>query len=205
MTPPFRAFVAALAIAGCVSVLPEAGPAGARYQVTDIAFAEAGPPRVAWTLGVEEPDATLAFNTAKIALARAPARIEYYAGGEWVDRAPRLFGAALVRSFENSGRITGVGSRITLPISTFVLQTDIRRLMVVQEDGAAIAEAAVFARLTNGRSVVYAARLFEAQEPVAGDNAGAAATALNAALARVQRDLVEWTFAEADRAAARPQ
>lgn len=198
---PFVA-AAALLLASCVSVLPDAPPASARYQVTDVTIEGEPAGSVSWTLGVEDPDATLAFNTSKIALSREPARIEYYAGGEWVDRAPRLFGAALVRSFENTGAIRGVGSRVTLPVSTYVLQTDIRKLTIMHQDGKKTADAAVFARLTNGRSVVYASKLFSASEPVSADNAGAAATALNAGLEKIQRDLVEWTIAEAEKASA---
>lgn len=193
--------IAALALSACVSVLPEAAPASARYQVTDISPDAAGRAPVEWTLAIEDPDATLAFNTTKIALSRAPARVEYYAGGEWVDRAPRLLGAALVRSFENTGAVRGVGNRVTLPISTYVLQTDIRRLMVAH-DGELTAEAAVFARLTNGRSVIHASKLFTASEPVRADNAGAAAAALNAGLERIQREIVDWTFGEAATATA---
>ena len=193
---------AALLLASCVSVLPEAAPASARYQITDVTATGADRTPVQWTLGVEEPDATLAFNTAKIALSREPARVEYYAGGEWVDRAPRLFGAALVRSFENTGAIKGVGSRVTLPISTFILQTDIRTLTITHQGGALTADIQIFARLLNGRSTIRASKLFTASTPVAADNAGAAGTALNAGLAAIQRELVEWTIAEADRAAA---
>lgn len=188
---------AALALSACVSVLPEATPASARYQVTDVTPVGADRAAVKWTLGVEEPEATLAFNTAKIALSREPARIEYYAGGEWVDRAPRLFGAALVRSFENTGAIRGVGSRVTLPVSTFVLQTDIRKLTVAHQDGSRTAEIAIFARLTNGRSAVHAARLFTASQSVGADNAGAAAAALNAGLENIQQDILDWTFEQA--------
>ncbi len=195
---------AALFLSACVSVLPDAAPASARFQVTDVEIAPLSSAPVEWTLGIEEPDATLAFNTAKIALTREPARIEYYAGGEWVDRAPRLFGAALVRSFENSARITGVGSRVTLPISDYALQTDVRKL-TIDHDGELTAEAAIFARLTNGRSVIHASKLFTASEPVRADNAGAAATALNEALSAIQRQLVDWTIAEAERAGAAKQ
>jgi cholesterol transport system auxiliary component len=169
-----------------------------RYTVSDVAVESAGAP-VAWTLGVEEPDATLAYNTAKIALTRAPGRIEYYAGGEWVDRAPRLFGIALVRSFENSGAIKGVGSRLTLPVSTYVLQTDVRRLGVVHGGAEKRAEVAIFARLTNGRSAIHASKLFAASEPVASDNATAAALALDKGLSAVQREIVAWTLEEAGR------
>jgi cholesterol transport system auxiliary component len=194
--------VALLSLSACVSVLPDAPPASARYQVTDVTIDAAGRAPAAWTLAVEDPEATLAFNTAKIALSREPARIEYYAGGEWIDRAPRLLGTALVRSFENTGAIKGVGSRVTLPLSTFALQTDVRKLTITHQSGAMTADVAIFARLTNGRSAVYASKLFMASEPVAADNAGAAATALNAGLEKIQRELVAWTLDEAERAAA---
>lgn len=200
-----RILLAAVAflLQACVSVLPEAAPPSARYQVTDVAVDSAAPAPVSWTLAIEEPDATLAFNTAKIAISREPARIEYYASGQWVDRAPRLFGAALLRSFENTGVIRGVGNRVSLPVSTFVLQTDIRKLTIAKADGADIAQVAVFARLTNGRSAIYASRLFSASEPLAQDNGGAAATALNLGLQKVQREIVEWTIAEAETAGRR--
>ncbi len=192
----------ALTLSACVSVLPEAAPPSARYTVSDVTVETLSAP-VAWTLGVEEPDATLAYNTAKIALTRGPGRIEYYSGGEWVDRAPRLFGIALVRSFENTGAIKGVGSRLTLPVSTYVLQTDVRRLGVVHGGGEKRAEVTVFARLTNGRSAIHASKLFSAVEPVAADNPQAAAAALDAGLSAIQREVVAWTLEEAGRAPAK--
>jgi len=188
-----------LMMQACVSVLPEAPPPSARYEVSDVADAASARAPVNWTLGVEAPDATLAFNSAKIALSREPARIEYYAGGEWVDRAPRLFAVALTRSFENTGLIRGVGNRIALPVSDYVLQTDIRNLSVEHRGGKLIAKTAVFARLTNGRSIVYASKLFTADAPVNADNAGAAAIALNEGLRQIQREIVDWTFSEAPR------
>lgn len=191
----------AAALSACVSVLPEAAPASARFTVSDVQVETAAAP-VSWTLGVEEPEATLAYNSAKIALSRAPGRIEYYAGGEWVDRAPRLFGVALVRSFENTGAIRGVGSRLTLPVSTYILQTDVRKLGVRMTNGERVAEVEVFARLTNGRSAIHASRLFSAAEPASGDSGSAAAAALDAGLSAIQRDIIAWTLEEAERAGA---
>lgn len=192
----------AFALSACVSVLPEAAPPSARYTVSDVVVETTTVP-VSWTLGVEEPDATLAYNSAKIALSRAPGRIEYYSGGEWVDRAPRLFGVALVRSFENTGAIKGVGSRLTLPVSTYVLQTDVRRLGVVHGGAEKRAEVTVFARLTNGRSAIHASKLFSAVESVNADTPAAAAAALDAGLSAVQREIVAWTLDEAGRAPAK--
>lgn len=198
---PIPLFLAA-ALSACVSVLPDAAPPSARFTVSDITVETAAAP-AAWTLGVEEPDATLAYNSAKIAISRAPGRIEYYAGGEWVDRAPRLFGVALVRSFENTGAIKGVGSRLTLPVSDYVLQADIRRLGVTHGGGEKQAEVAVFARLTNGRSVIHSSKLFASTQPVAADTPAAAAAALDAGLSAVQREIVAWTLEEAGRASAK--
>ncbi len=198
---PLLAALAA-ALSSCVSVLPDAPPPSARYTVSDVTIETAAAP-VSWTLGVEEPAATLAYDSAKIALSRAPGRIEYYAGGEWVGRAPRLFGVALVRSFENTGAIMGVGSRVSLPVSTFILQTDVRKLGVVHGGGEKQAEVAVFARLTSGRSAIHAARLFTASAPVAADTPAAAAAALDAGLSAVQREIVAWTLEEAGMAQAK--
>lgn len=188
----------AAALSACVSVLPDAPPPSARFTVSDVTVDTAAE-IATWTLGVEEPEATLAYNSAKIAISRAPGRIEYYAGGEWVDRAPRLFGVALVRSFENTGVIKGVGSRLTLPVSDYVLQADIRRLGVTHGGGDKRAEVTVFARLTNGRSLIHASKLFSAAVPVGADTPDAAAAALDAGLSAIQREIVAWTLEEAGR------
>ncbi|MEZ5917788.1 MAG: ABC-type transport auxiliary lipoprotein family protein [Parvularculaceae bacterium] len=92
--------------------------------MTDVAFDAAPAQLAAWSLSIEEPMATRAYDTANIALSRGPAQIEYYAGGEWADRAPRLFGAALVRSFENAGAIRTSARSLRCLLGDFALQTD---------------------------------------------------------------------------------
>ncbi|MCA8888849.1 MAG: membrane integrity-associated transporter subunit PqiC [Parvularculaceae bacterium] len=193
----------ALALSACISVLPDAPPASARFQVTDVTFDAAPVQPAAWSLSIEEPMATRAYDTANIALSRAPAQIEYYAGGEWVDRAPRLFGAALVRSFENAGAIRNVGAFSTVPLGDFALQTDIRRFGAVFDGGRVDAKVEVFARLTNGRGKVYASRMFTASNDAGGDQPGAVARALNAGATQVQREIVAWTLEEANAAYAK--
>ncbi|MEZ5921155.1 MAG: ABC-type transport auxiliary lipoprotein family protein [Parvularculaceae bacterium] len=196
------AIAAAVLASSCVSVLPEGRAPAARYEIADVKADVAAQAPVTWTLAVDEPDATLAFNTAKIALSRAPSQIEYYAGGEWVDRAPRLFGAALVRSFENTGRIVGVGSRQTLPSSNYILQTDIRKFVIDHNAGPLSANVSVFARLVTKRGEIAASRLFWASEEVSSDNANASAEALGRAAIRIEGEIVQWTFEAAAKAEA---
>lgn len=189
---------AGLVLAGCVSVIPESPPAAARYLLSPIDFEEAGAERVSWSLAIDDPQSTRVYDTAKIALMRAPARIEYYAGGEWADRAPRLFEAALIRSFENSGRILGVGDRTSVPLANFILQTDIRAMQAAYDDGAPPeATIEIFARLTNSRGRIFASRLFRQTAPAARNTEASVVAAFDEAMTALLEDMVAWTFDEA--------
>lgn len=192
-----------LLAAGCVSVLPDASPPSARYLIAPAEIAAAPAPDVAWSLAVDDPQSTRVYDTTKMALVRSPGRVEYYAAGEWADRAPRLVQAAIVRSFENSGRILSVGDRPSLPYSDFVLKTDIRTMHAAYEGGGPIATVEIFARLTNPRGKVIAARLFSQQVAATRDGEPQVAAAFNEAMAVMLEDIIGWTFDEADAAYAK--
>lgn len=192
-----------LVASGCVSVLPKAPPAAARYLLAPAEFAQTTGDKVAWSLAIGDPDSTRVYDTTKIALVREPGRVEYYASGEWADRGPRLIQAAIIRSFENSGRILSVGDRPALPASDFILQTDIRTLHAAYIDGTPTATVEIFARLTNARGRVYAAHLFKQQAPADQDTDAAVAAAFNVATTAMLKEMVDWTFAEAERAYAK--
>lgn len=187
-----------LLAAGCVSVLPAAEPAAARYLIEPADYDGAGAEKVAWSLAVEDPQSTRVYDTTKIALVRARGQVEYYAAGEWADRGPRLVQAAIIRSFENSGRILSVGDRPALPFSDFILQTDIRTLHAVYIDGTPVATIEVFARLTNPRGKVYAARLFKQEVAAKRDSMTEVAAAFDQAMTVMLREIVGWSFDEAD-------
>ena len=202
--PAFFGLAAALCLGGCVSLLPEADPPAPRYGVGDVEPGDleaggvgSGAP-VVWSLSIEDPLSTRAIDTAKIAFVRNSEQYEYYAGGEWVDRAPRLLHRALVRSFENSGRILAVGGRDTQPMSDFVLQTDIRAFEADETGDARAAVADIYARLTNPRGRVFAARRFRERVPVDRDSAGSAAEALNDAATTLFAQIVDWSIAEGE-------
>lgn len=195
------AAVAALAslAPACVSVLPEAKPPAPRYMLTPVDF-EGDAPQVAFSLAVEDPSATRVYDTTKIAAMREPGRVEFFSGGEWADRGTRLIQSAIIRSYENSGRILAVGDRIALPAPDFVLNTDIRALHVDYASGAPVATFTLYARLIDKRGRVVAAKLFEAQEQAGANSVPRAARALDAAVGAVVTDLVAWTFDEGTKA-----
>ncbi|MFQ5562092.1 MAG: ABC-type transport auxiliary lipoprotein family protein [Parvularculaceae bacterium] len=194
MKPMISAAVAAATlVSGCVSVLPKAPPPAARYAMEPVAAAAEGP-AVDWRLIVENPAATRIYDTTKVAVAREGGRFEYLAGSEWADRAPRLIQSALVQSFENSGRILGVGGRSAIPLAEFVLQTDIRALQAHYDRRDPVVRAALYARFTDGKGVVYAARLFESEAPIDGRGGDALLAAFDDALQAVFADIVVWSF-----------
>lgn len=191
---------AALTLNSCISVLPKAAPAAPRFLLEAVDARQNGP-AVTWSLIVEDPTATRAYDTAKIAVTRAPGRLEYFGAGEWADRAPRLFQYALIRSYENTGRILGVGDRTALSAATYVLQTDIRNLDADFAGGRkATARVSVYARLTNGHGKVLAARLFDGEAQARSSGPDALSDAFDAAVGDVIGKMVDWSFDEGEKA-----
>lgn len=196
---------AVLCLGACVSVLPKAGPAAARYLIEPVTYIETPAAPVEWSLIVEDPVSTRVYDTTKMALVREPGRVEFYANGEWADRAPRLVQTAIIRSYENSGRILSVGDRISLPGGSFALQTDIRAMHADYSEGNPAAKFTVFARVTNARGQVIAARLFEQQVAAADQSVPSVAAAFDSAITAAIREIVDWSIVEADKAYAERQ
>ena len=191
---PAATLVSAFLASGCVSVLPKADPAAPRYGVSVVADAGLNAGDASWSLSIDDAAASRAIDTTKIAVTRAPQQYEYYAGGEWTDRAPLLFQTALLRSFEDSGKILAVGARTAQPVAKYYLQTDIRSFEANAANGALVANVDVYARLSNRRGEIVAAQRFTATEPIQQDAAGAAARALDAAASVVVAEIIPWTL-----------
>jgi len=116
----------ALALAGCESVLPGAGPSPRLYRLTPKSTFPDGTPSVDWQLLVETPYASASLNTLRIGLMPAPTQFDYYALANWTDRAPLMVQSLIVESFENSGRIVAVGRDAVGLKPDFILKTDMR-------------------------------------------------------------------------------
>lgn len=184
---------AALAASGCISQLVETNPPKPRYAIEPVAAENVAGPAVDWSLIVEDPRAARAYDTTKLAVSPSRGRIEYYGAGEWAARAPRVFQSALIQSFEDSGRILAVGDRLSLPIGDYILQTDIRRIDL-DVSGANTARLEVYARLTNGRSKIYAAKRFSANKQASSFSEDDVASAFDNAFQDVIADIVAWAF-----------
>lgn len=193
--------LAIIALGGCVNVLPQARPAAPRYLMEPVKAVSEGA-AVSWSLAVEDPMATRAYDSPKIAAVREAGRLEFLGNGEWADRAPRLLQTAIIRSFENSGRILGVGDRTTVVSATYVLQSDIRNLEADYVSGKPQARVTIYARLLNARGKTLAAQLFERRADAGTGMPSELARAFDEASGGVIADLMLWTFAEGENAQA---
>lgn len=192
----------ALAASGCVSLLPETEPAQPRYTITAIDGDRLAGAPVDWSLLVDEPSAPRAYDAPKLAVSRTPGRIEYFTGGEWAGRVPRLFQTALIQSFEDSGRILSVGDAAAVPIADYTLQTDVRKIELDVADGGPQAAVEIYARFLSGRGRILAARRFSANEPTPGMGGDEVARAFDAAFDAVLADIGIWAFERGEAAAA---
>ncbi len=68
-------------------------------------------------------------------------------------------------------------------------------------DGGHMADLSVYARLTDGKGTVYAARKFEARAAANSAKPGDAYAALSTAFDQVIADIVRWSFDEGEKAA----
>lgn len=183
-----------LVVSGCVSVLPEAAPAKPRFNIAAADSTLLAGEALAFSLVIDDPRATRVYDSVRIAVSTAPGRIEYLGVAEWADRAPRLFQTAMVQTFEDAGRILAVGDRAAIPVADFVLQTDIRHMQLDVQGRENAAQVTVYARLTDGKGTVFAAKKFEAHIVAGSTKADDVYTAFDSAFDQIISGIVGWTF-----------
>ena len=125
MKATFRtlALAAAVGLAGC-SALTSAPPS--LYVLQPKTTYDTDLPMVNYQLVVSVPDAPQSLDSARIALARSPTTIDYFANSAWTDRAPVMVQELLVQSFENTHKIVSVGRDTSGLRADYVLLTDLR-------------------------------------------------------------------------------
>lgn len=112
-------------VASCGGILPPPPPPPQLYRLTPLpAGAAAGAP-LALQLAVDTPTAPAAFDTTRIALARSPTTLDYFANAAWTDRPGPALQMLMVESLENSGRIRVVTEQSPQLRADAVLMTDL--------------------------------------------------------------------------------
>jgi len=190
--------LAAGALAGCQ--LPGSGEPPQLFTLTPKSSFAADLPRADWQLAIEMPVASGGIDSARIALARTPVTLDYFARANWTDTAPRMVQTLLVESFENTGRIVAVGRESSSLRPDYLLKVDLREFQAELLAGAApVARVRLAVRLVRlPERTVVASFSNEARQPAANSGIHQIVLAFDEALGSVMRRTVEWTLRTAE-------
>lgn len=144
---------------------------------------------------VPEPTALKTLDSEQIVVRLSRSEIQFLARAQWGDRLPRIVQDKLVQTFENTGRVGGVGKPGQGLAIDYQVVTEIRAFEI-STDGPDTAVVEIFAKLLDDRNgTVRHQRAFKAVAPVSGPGNTAFVSALDAAFAKVAADIVGWTLA----------
>lgn len=187
------ALAATLALGGC-SLLGSEPP-----QLFDLSpknTFDGSAPSVDWQLVVEEPTTPNAINTDRIAIRPVQLEIQYFPGVKWTDRAPALVQTLMVESFENSGKIVGVGRRSIGLTGDYILTSELREFEAIA-DGAGhtnVAVRLVLKLVRQSSGGIIASTTASASVQAASDNVADVVVAFDNALGKVLKQSVGWVL-----------
>lgn len=158
--------------------------------------ADPGWPKVDWQLVVVKPSAARVVDSPRINVRPSPSELEVYKGVSWAQPATDMLDDALVRGFEDSGRVAGVARATTGIRADYKLALDVRRFEADyrgQATPAALIEVnAKLIHVIDQR--VVADRTFRQEQPVPTTATADVARAFEQGLQAMTSELVGWTL-----------
>ncbi len=153
-------------------------------------------PTVDWQLVLVKPSAARVVDSPRINVRPTPSELEVYKGVSWAQPATDMLDDALVRGFEDSGRINGV-ARVTTGIrADYKLAMDVRRFEADyrgQATPTALIEVnAKLIHVIDQR--VVADRTFRQENPVGSTDVAQVTVALEQGLQTLTTNVVGWTL-----------
>lgn len=153
-------------------------------------------PTVDWQLVLVKPSAARVVDSPRINVRPTPSELEVYKGVSWAQPATDMLDDALVRGFEDSGRINGV-ARVTTGIrADYKLAMDVRRFEADyrgQATPTALIEVnAKLIHVIDQR--VVADRTFRQENPAGSTDVAQVTAALEQGLQTLTTNVVGWTL-----------
>ncbi len=206
--------VVAVALAACSLELPGQGDPPRQFVLTPKSTYDEDVPSVDWQLQVDRPTAKAGHDTSRIALRHSAIQFDYYGDAAWMDTAPRMVQALLVESFENSGRIVGVGRFAIGVKSDFVLTTELRhfsaeyqgpkpaegpRARQANKEAPKIRVSIIAKLIQMPRRDIVASERFDALVEAKSPEMLSIVEAFDVAIGKVMKRLVTWTLEQGQR------
>ncbi|MGH6935775.1 MAG: ABC-type transport auxiliary lipoprotein family protein, partial [Methylocella sp.] len=140
-------------------------------------------------LSVLLPNAILPANSDRIVVRTSRQSVAYLSSAQWADTLPSLVQSRLIESFQNAHLLRAVGRPGML--ADFSLRTSIRRFELDAARGEAAVE--ISAQIIGPSGRIVGGRIFAANVAAPPSDPALVASALDAALAKVMREIVLWT------------
>jgi cholesterol transport system auxiliary component len=191
------AMAIALALSGCVSLLPKSKPAQLyRFGATHAQPARRPPDSP--TVGVFWSDGAFQRESAADRILTVTGdKVAYIAEVRWAAPAEVLFDQAVFDAFDAAGGRVRLAPRGAPAPTDFVLRVDVRDFETRYESGPNAAPTVLVrlhATLTRDRGhTLLSDQLFEARAPAADNRVGAIVAAYDKAVNDVLAQLVAWT------------
>jgi cholesterol transport system auxiliary component len=165
------------------------------YELSAATPVSAGPSRARTQILIAEPSALKSLDSENIVIKPAAGEIQYLKGAQWADRLPRVVQSRLAQSFQESGRLGGVGKPGEGLAIDYQVIAEIRAFEI-RLDGGDRAVVELFVRILNDRNgTVRASKAFSASATVSGTGNAAFTNALDRAFRSAAADIVDWSIA----------
>lgn len=205
---------AMLALVGCVSVLPEAGPAPETYRLSmqgtkrAATDAPAPMPADATVIIVHRPSAPAELSTDRVALVSPTGALAYAADARWASTAPALVGDRVFDALEALAlspvrASDGVRADVSLRLELLAFEADYSRggsagnaATTSVGRNAPMVRVALRARVIDDTSrTLLGARRFDVTLPATGDTLPEIMAAFNGASTQIMTALSAWVVA----------
>ena len=188
-------------LSGCaLNTLTSAAQPTDLFTLTPKSTFDANLPRLKQQIVIEEPTATAAVSTDRIAVQPTPLQVEFLPGVRWVDNAPAIIQTLLIESYENSNKVDAVGRSAVSLRADYVIVSDLREFQALLPPNATPEDPLDVNVRLNMKIVdaeadrIIASRSFNEVSEAPSDNADDIASAFDVALGRVLRKSVEWSI-----------
>ena len=191
----------ALPLSACGVKLVDLGPAPNLYDIqTTPQFPQTIAP-VSWQLVIDEPTASTALDTDRILVRPGNSEIKYFARARWSERVPRLIQSQLLRGFDKSGAVVGVGRQAIGLHGDYELQGELSSFDTVYSGAATPTTEIVvnFKIVRQPGEIIIASRNFEQKERAAAPSLAAITASFGDTLSTIVGQAVPWTLSEAQR------
>ncbi|WP_147178235.1 ABC-type transport auxiliary lipoprotein family protein [Ciceribacter naphthalenivorans] len=166
------------------------------FDITAAPAVKTNTPARSRQLLVADPTALKALDSEMVLVRVTPSEVRYLSKSQWSDKLTRMVQAKLVETFENTGKLDGVGKPGQGLAIDFQLISDIRAFEV-DTVGADRGVVEISVKLLNDRNgSVKAQKVFSASELASGTSNEAYIRAMDRAFARVSAEIVAWTLAQ---------